>query len=233
MKNSSMLSSLKGKLVVSCQAYIGEPLFGAHIMAKMATAAKIGGAVGIRANYPQDIKAIKEETSLPVIGIWKKVYQDSPVYITPTLNEAVSVAEAGADIVALDATARTRPNNEQISDIIKHLKAQYSCLVMADISTLQEGIEAEKMGFDIISTTLSGYTHYSEWHDHPDFELVSSLVKHVSIPVFAEGRIHTPDQAVTCLQHGAYAVVVGSSITRPELITERYVRRIEQASSTV
>ncbi|MFC5402486.1 N-acetylmannosamine-6-phosphate 2-epimerase [Cohnella soli] len=226
MTNIELLSSLKGGLIVSCQAYPGEILFGSDIMTKMALEAKSGGAVGIRANSPEDIAEIKSQTGMPVIGIWKTKYPDSSIYITPTLKEAEAVAAAGADIVALDATSRTRPGQESLADIVDSLRSRYGVMLMADVSNVQEGIEAEKMGFDIVSTTLSGYTPYSRELDGPDLELITELTAALSVPVFAEGRIHTPDQATHCLGLGAYSVVVGSAITRPQTITKRFVDEI-------
>lgn len=230
MKHTGILASLKGGLIVSCQAYPGEPLFGPDVMSKIAIAAKDGGAVGIRANSPQDIAVIRSGLALPVIGIWKVQYSDSPVYITPTLREVREVAEAGADIVALDATGRPRPGGERLEEIVDYMKAHYSCLLMADVSTSEEGRRAEQLGFDIVSTTLSGYTPYSPALEGPDFGLVASLSRSLAIPVFAEGRIQTPDQALECLRLGAFSVVVGSAITRPELITKRFTDAIRQSA---
>lgn len=231
---TDLLQALKGGLIVSCQAYAGEPLFGADVMAKLASAAQEGGAVGIRANSPADISAIKGKLPLPVIGIWKARYDDSPVYITPTLREAAEVAEAGADIIALDATARRRPGGESLADIVAYLRGKHSrCLLMADVSTAEEGIQAEALGFDIVSTTLSGYTDYSPKLSGPDLALIGELSGKVSVPVFAEGRIQTPEQAQQCLHQGAYAVVVGSAITRPELITRRFVDGLRRSPKLV
>jgi N-acylglucosamine-6-phosphate 2-epimerase len=231
LKNINLLSTLKGGLIVSCQAYPGETLFGSDIMAKFAHTAIEGGAVGIRANSPADIGAVKGALDVPVIGIWKKHYADSPIYITPTLKEATAVAEAGADIVAVDATDRKRPNNEQLEDLVRNLHTRYGCLLMADISTIEEGIRAEQIGFDFVSTTMSGYTANSPELEGPDLALISALVGKVGIPVLAEGRIHTPELAKQCLDRGAYAVVVGGAITRPELITKRFVESIRQSAA--
>jgi len=223
MKNE-LIQTLSGGLIVSCQAYAGEPLYGSDTMAKLAVAAREGGAVGIRANSPEDIAAIKQALDLPVIGIWKSRYEHSPVYITPTRKEAIAVAEAGADIIAIDATPRRRPADERLADIIGLLRSEHPhCLLMADVSTVEEGVAAEAMGFDIISTTLSGYTDYSPRQTGPDLELIANLAPRVQIPVFAEGRIQSPEQASRCLQLGACAVVIGSAITRPEAITKRFV----------
>ncbi|MFS0723207.1 N-acetylmannosamine-6-phosphate 2-epimerase [Paenibacillus sp. 1P07SE] len=219
-----LIQALSGGLIVSCQAYEGEPLFGSDTMTKLAIAAREGGAVGIRANSPADIAAIKKALGLPVIGIWKARYDHSPVYITPTRKEAIAVAEAGADVIAIDATPRRRPGGEQLADLIGWLRSAYPhCLLMADVSTVEEGVQAEAMGFDIISTTLSGYTDYSPQQSGPDFQLVEELARRVAIPVFAEGRIQSPEQAYRCLLLGARAVVIGSAITRPEAITKRFV----------
>lgn len=226
------LASLKGGLIVSCQAYPGEALFGSDIMVRHALAAKDGGAIGIRANSPDDISAIKAKVGLPLIGLWKRSYPDSEVYITPTKEDVECVFHAGADIVAMDATMRMRPFGQQLEQIIAHVRVNLNCLLMADVSTLEEGLFAAKMGFDIISTTLSGYTPYSVQSEEPDFQLIRDLVENISIPVFAEGRIQTTDQAVRCFDCGAYALVIGGAITRPKMITERFVQQI-QASQRV
>ncbi|MHA6482087.1 N-acetylmannosamine-6-phosphate 2-epimerase [Paenibacillus sp. strain BS8-2] len=223
------IQALNGGLIVSCQAYEGDPLFGSETMAKLAVAAKEGGAVGIRANSPEDVKAIRSKISLPLIGLWKERYADSEVYITPTKKEVAAIAEAGADIIAVDATVRRRPGGESLEDIVAWTRQQYpQILLMADVSTIDEGVKAEEMGFDVISTTLSGYTVYSPKQLAPDVKLVFDLVNRVKIPVFAEGRISTPEEASQCLEMGAHAVVVGSAITRPEEIAKRFVKGLKQ-----
>lgn len=223
MDIKGIFGELKGRLIVSCQALEDEPLHGSDIMAKMAIAARSGGASGIRANSKEDIIAIKQVVNLPIIGLVKRDYKDSDIYITPTIREIDELIEAEADIVAIDATSRKRPCNESLSHLIDYLK-NHGKLVMADISTFEEGIKAEEMGVDCLSTTLSGYTPYSPSHSNPDFELVEKLVNYARIPVFAEGKITTPDQARHMIKLGAYAVVVGSAITRPQCITERFVQ---------
>ncbi|MCD6385175.1 N-acetylmannosamine-6-phosphate 2-epimerase [Candidatus Sumerlaeota bacterium] len=226
-KQTHILQRIYHGLIVSCQARPEEPLFGSEIMARMAKAAELGGAVGIRANSPDDIRAIKQMVSIPVIGIFKKWYPDSPVYITPTIEEALWVAEAGADIVAIDATQRPRPHGERLSDVLEALHKNKDILVMADISTLEEGLNAEKLGFDLVATTLAGYTEYSkQTNDKPALELVEHLAQTLSIPVLAEGRISTPEQAAEALRRGAWAVVVGTAITRPQIITQCFVRAL-------
>lgn len=226
-----LLEQLKGQLIVSCQAYPGESLYGSHIMTAMANAAKDGGAAAIRANSPQDVAAIKEGCGLPVIGIWKRSYPGSDVYITPCLSDAELLFAAGADIVAVDATGQIRPNGETLEKLVRGIHEQPGRLLMADVSTLEEGIAAEALGFDLISTTLSGYTPYSSQNEGPDFRLLSELAAAVRVPVIAEGRIHAPEQAAEALQAGAYAVVVGTAITRPHTVTGQFVRAIQEAGS--
>jgi N-acylglucosamine-6-phosphate 2-epimerase len=218
---------IKGNLIVSCQALEHEPLHGANIMAKMAEAAQMGGATAIRANGVDDIKAIKKAVALPVIGLVKRDYKDSDIYITATKREIDELLLAGVDMVALDATDRLRPNGESLEALVRYLKENHQ-LVMADVSTFEEGLRAEKLGVDCVSTTLSGYTPYSKQLKGPDFEMIETLAKRLSIPVIAEGRISSPTEASYALQLGAYAVVVGSAITRPQLITEYYVKEISK-----
>ena len=224
----SIIDSFKSKLIVSCQALEGEPLYVPGYMAKMALAARMGGAVGIRANSPKDVREIKREVDLPVIGIWKVVSEDCEVYITPTINEAREIYEAGADIIAVDATFRKNVEGKYAWEIIKEIKKELSVLVMADISTLEEGINAEKAGADLISTTLAGYTSYSKQLEGPDFNLIEELTKKVKIPVMAEGRIWTTEDAKKALDMGAYGLIIGGAITRPAQITERFVKTIQE-----
>jgi N-acylglucosamine-6-phosphate 2-epimerase len=216
-----VVAKLRGGLIVSCQALPHEPLYGAAIMARMALAAWQGGAVGIRANTPEDIRAIRAAVPLPLIGLYKA--GNGEVYITPTLDHARAVAEAGADIVAVDGTARPRPDGRLLVDVISVLHAEYRVAVMADISTVEEGIVALRAGADLVSTTLSGYTPYSPQCTEPDLALVASLAARVISPVIAEGRISTPAQVRAALDAGAFAVVVGAAITRPQWITAQLV----------
>ena len=222
------LDQVKGKLIVSCQALKDEPLHGSAIMAKMALAAAQGGAAAIRANGREDIIAIKKEVNLPVIGLVKRNYKNYEVYITPTKKEIEELMEAGVDVIALDATKRKRPNGEELEELIEYIQ-HHGVLAMADISTLQEGMEAVRKGADIISTTISGYTEYTKSDNNgPDIQLVKDLCEHSSIPVIAEGRIKTPEEAVQVLNMGAHAVVVGSAITRPQLITESFTNALKR-----
>ncbi|GGG17275.1 N-acetylmannosamine-6-phosphate 2-epimerase [Paenibacillus abyssi] len=224
-----MLSTLIApkSLVVSCQALPHEPLHGSQHMAVMARAACEGGAKGIRSNSPEDIRAIRAAVDLPVIGLWKRDYEGFDMYITPTVQDAVAVHEAGAHIVALDATDRPRPDGLSLKDTIAKLK-QRGVVIMADISTYEEGINAAEYGADYISTTLAGYTPYSEG-PLPRLELVKQLSDKLTVPVVAEGGIWTPEQARQALEHGASFVVVGSAITRPQLITAQYTSAMAEA----
>lgn len=216
-----MLDGVKGNLIVSCQALADEPLHSSFIMGRMAIAAKEGGAVAIRAQGVSDINEIKEVTKLPIIGIIKRNYEDSEIYITPTMKEVDELLGTGCEMIALDATKRKRPNNENIKDLVDAIHEKGK-LAMADVSTFEEGIEAEKIGFDCISTTLSGYTPYSKQSNSVDFELLEELVKTVKIPVICEGRINTPEELKKAFDLGAYSAVVGGAITRPQQITKRF-----------
>ena len=221
------VEQVRGGLIVSCQALPNEPLHGAEIMARMALAAWLGGAVGIRANGADDIRAIRAVVPLPIIGIYKD--GDEGVYITPTFRHAQVVSEAGADVVALDATPRPRPDGSTLSEIIAAIHAQLGKLVMADVSTLDEALAAEAAGADLVASTLSGYTPYSRKLDSPDFELVRSMADRLHTPIIAEGRIMTPEDARQMIICGATGVVVGAAITRPQQITARFVERLRQS----
>lgn len=223
---SPLIAQLRGGLIVSCQALPDEPLHGAFIMARMAVAAQQGGAIGIRANSPEDIRAIRAAVRLPLIGLYKD--GNTGVYITPTLAHARAIAEAGADIIALDATQRPRPGGEQLGDIIRAIHAELGVLVMADVSTVEEGLAATEAGADVLSTTLSGYTPYSLQQIEPDMALIEALNAQVAVPVIAEGRFRTPEQVCKALKRGAFAVVVGAAITRPQVITNWFVEAVQR-----
>jgi N-acylglucosamine-6-phosphate 2-epimerase len=224
LTKEQFIEQVRGGLIVSCQALSDEPLHGAQIMARMAHAAWEGGAVGIRANGPDDIRAIRAAVPLPIIGIYKD--GDSGVYITPTLNHARAVVEAGADVVAIDATRRPRPDGSTVAELIPRIHDELGGPVMADVSTLEEARAAEAAGAEFVAPTLAGYTPYSQQVTGPDFELLRAMVAACGIPVVAEGHISTPDEARTAIMCGALAVVVGSAITRPQLITARFVARL-------
>ena len=227
----SKIQSLKGNLIVSCQALPDEPLHSSFIMGRMAKAAKQGGASGIRANTPDDIKEIQNQVDLPIIGIIKKDYDDSKVYITPTMDEIDQLVATGVEIIALDATEDLRPNGKNIDDFYKEIKEKYpDQLLMADCSTIAEAIHADELGFDFVGTTLVGYTDQSKGHkiEANDFEILREIIKNVKAMVIAEGNINTPEKAKRVIELGAYSVVVGSIITRPQVITKNFVDKLAQ-----
>jgi N-acylglucosamine-6-phosphate 2-epimerase len=223
----AFVNQVRGRLIVSCQAQPHEPLFGAEVMARMAIAAEQGGAAAIRANTPVDIRAIRAAVRLPIVGLYKVDVPGYEVYITPRVLDACAVAEAGADVIAIDATARPRPEYDDLAAFIAAIHDATGLPVLADISTYDEGIAAEAAGADLVSTTMSGYTPYSALLDGPDIYLVAALSKALSVPLLAEGRYHTPEQVQAARRAGAISVVVGGAITRPQEITQRFVQAIE------
>ncbi len=228
LTNKEILEQIKGGLIVSCQALPTEPLYDSYIMSKMAWAAYLGGAVGIRANTVVDIKAIKEKVNLPVIGIIKEVYEDSDVYITPTIKEVDALVEIGCEIIAVDATNRLRPNGVTFEDFFKKVRAKYpNQLFMADTSCFEEGKMAEELGFDLIGTTMAGYTPYTKGRNLPDVELIERYVKELNTPVIAEGGIWVPEDLKNVYKAGAFSAVCGTAITRPMDITKRFVKALE------
>lgn len=229
MSKETLLKQLKGSLIVSCQALPTEPLYVEEksIMYLMARCAKQAGAKCIRTSSVRDVIAIKKETDLPVIGIIKIIYEGYESYITPTMKEVDELVDAKADIIALDCTQRTRGDHSTINEFIAQIKSKYpQLLLMADISTYEEGLNAYGCGVDFVGTTLSGYTDYSPMLDVPDLNLVQKLSTTIPIPVIAEGKIHTPEQALQALESGAFAVVVGGAITRPLEIANRFMEKI-------
>jgi len=221
--NVDILDSIKGGLIVSCQALPDEPLHSSFIMGRMAYAAMLGGAKGIRANSCEDICEIKKTVNLPIIGIIKADYPGSPVYITPTIKEVDALVGCGCEIIAMDATNRIRPNAVSLKDFFDQVRKKYSTqLFMADCSTYEEGMAAAQMGFDMIGTTLSGYTEYTKGAAAPNFHMMSGLVYNCGKPVIAEGNIWTPEELQIAKNCGVHAAVVGSAITRPMLVTKRF-----------
>ena len=224
------IKGLKGKLIVSCQALPEEPLHSSFIMGRMALAAFQGGAKGIRANTVEDIQEIKKIVNLPIIGIIKKVYVDEPnVYITPTIKEVDALVQEGVDIIALDATKRYHPGKKSIDDLFREVRQKYpNQLFMADTSNLEEGLHAAEIGFDLVGTTLAGYTDYTKGVSLPPYRFLKDLVKQCPVPIIAEGNISTPEHCRHAMDIGVHAVVVGSAITRPLEITKKFMKALTE-----
>lgn len=225
------IECLKGKLIVSCQALPHEPLHSSFIMGRMALAAKEGGAYGIRANTKEDIAEIQSQVDLPVIGIVKRDYDDSKVYITPTMKEVDELMEVKPEIIAVDATGAARPGDVTLDEFFGQIKEKYpDQLLMADCSTVEEAFHADELGFDFIGTTMVGYTEQSEGDriEENDFEILRKIIAGVKHKVIAEGNINTPAKAKHVIELGAFSVVVGSIITRPQLITKSFAEALDQ-----
>lgn len=222
---NKILENWRGGLIVSCQAPANSPLARPEIIAAFSETAERNGAVAVRIDSPAHIAAVRQAVAIPILGIYKVVTSESEVYITPTFESAKAVAEAGADVIALDATARRRPNGETLEQIARQMRKLLNKLVMADVSTFEEGLHAaEKIGVDVISTTLSGYTAETKHLRAPDFELIEKLAKKVQIPVICEGRLRSPDDVKRAFDSGAFAVVVGGAITGIDGLVEQFVR---------
>lgn len=227
-EHNAILGIIENRLVVSCQSYPGEPLRDAHTMMLFAKAAVEGGASAIRAQGLEDIDLIHRNVLAPQIGLLKIAGDE--VFITPTLEHALAVARAGAEIVAIDGTRRGRPDRLTLQQTIAGIHEQAGTLVMADCGSLDDGLAASDAGADMVGTTLAGYTGDRHKTDGPDIELVRQLAGALSIPVLAEGRIRTPQQAAAALEAGAYSVVVGTAITHPTSITSWYIDALEAAT---
>ena len=226
--DTNVLQRLRGGVIVSCQALPCEPLYSSFIMSKMAYAAELGGAAGIRANSIPDIQAIKKEVDLPIIGIIKEDYPDTEVRITPTEREIDELAREGVAIIAMDATHRPRHNAESLDELFCRVRKKYPHQIfMADCSTWEEGAHAEELGFDIVSTTLRGYTEYTQERELPDYQLVNQLVQGLHCPVIAEGGIWTVEQLKKVMECGVLAAVIGTAITRPKEITQNFVSALK------
>lgn len=224
------IEALRGELIVSCQALVHEPLHSSYIMSRMAVAAKEGGAKGIRANTKEDIKAIQELVDLPIIGIVKRDYNDSRVYITPTMKEVDELMEVKPEIIALDATGAVRPGGLQLKEFLEQIREKYpDQLLMADCSTVAEAQYADQLDFDFIGTTMVGYTDESKGDriEADDFKIIREIYKTVKHPIIAEGNIDTPEKAKRAKELGVFSIVVGSVITRPQLITKAFVEAMK------
>jgi N-acylglucosamine-6-phosphate 2-epimerase len=226
--HQQLLQSLRGGLVVSCQSNPGEAFQSPTAMAMFAQSALTAHAVGIRAQGLDDIALIHHTIPLPQIGLWKTDPVDG-VFITPTLAHAEAVARAGAEVIAIDGTRRPRPDGLTLNETIDAIHDRTDALVMADIATVADATTAQDAGADMVSTTLSGYTddtRHTAAHG-PDFDLLRTLVQALSVPVFAEGRIRTPEQAAQAIEIGAHAVVVGTAITDPTTVASWFVQALQ------
>lgn len=229
---NELLKQLKGGMIVSCQAEGDDP-FNANpeYMALFARAAKMGGAIGIRTQGIEKLKAIKRATKLPVIGLLKSQFPDGTVCITGSFNEVEQLIAAGSDIVAIDGTFRKR---EGLSgpEFIKEVKKRYGCIVLADIATYTEAKACEEAGADCVSTTLNGYTPDTlQYHEGPNYDVLIECVNGLTVPVFAEGRYNTPAEAGKAMELNAYAVISGTAITRPRVITQWFVNEIKKVNN--
>ncbi|WP_341931968.1 N-acetylmannosamine-6-phosphate 2-epimerase [Streptococcus pluranimalium] len=228
MSREDILEKLRGGVIISCQALPGEPMYSEKggVMPLFAKAAKEAGAVGIRANSVRDIVEIQEVVDLPIIGIIKQDYEEADAFITPTMAEVDALVETGVDIIALDATVSSRPKGESLEAFVKTIKESYpQQLLMADCSTLEEMITAEKLGFDFIGTTLVGYTEQSKHLaiNANDFEIIRQAREKIKAPIIAEGNISTPEKVKRVFELGVDSVVVGSAITRPLVIAKPFI----------
>lgn len=218
------VAQVKGKLIVSCQARPNTPLDRPEILAAIAHSVELGGASGLRADGAQNIAAIRQESSLPIIGIHKTENRHE-IFITPRFDHAYDLAKAGADIIALQATNPRNGDCTPLPALVSKIHTQLGLGVIADISTLAEAQEAVQIGADLVATTLSGYTPQTRDRDKPDVDLVYQIAKS-GIRVIAEGRYCAPESVNEALNNGALAVVVGTAITMPDRITKYFVEHM-------
>ena len=223
LKKYTILSKLKNGLIVSCQPRVNSAMDRPQFVAALAAVAEEQGAVGVRIRGARNIRAVRRAVQIPVIGIEKINYPASDVYITPTMESVRRVQRAGAQIIAIDATERPRPHRQVLADTIKKAKGEFKALIMADVATLQQGLEAARLGVDLVGTTLCGYTEETQHCQGPALELAGSLVRELNIPVILEGRLHQPDQVRKAFDLGVHAVVVGTAITDIDWLIQRFI----------
>jgi N-acylglucosamine-6-phosphate 2-epimerase len=229
-----IIAQLEHGLIVSCQAPEGSPLARPEIISAFAETAQQHGACAVRIDSPENIAAVKRQVSIPVLGIYKMVSPESEVYITPTFNAARRIAEAGADIIALDATGRLRPGGELFVEIVEKIKQEFALPVMADVSTFAEGKKAEADGADLISTTLSGYTRETiHLNSGPDLELIQHLSSQLRVPLICEGRLRTTESVRKAFAAGAFSVVVGTAITGADVLVREFVEACEPLGRSI
>lgn len=221
-----LIESLKDGLIVSCQVQKDDPIYTDDIVVKMAEAAKWAGAVGIRANSPEQIKAIKEKVDLPIIGLYKIWHDDTDVFITPTIEAAKQVWEAGAQIIALDCTSQITHEKTKAYELLPILKKEIpDAIIFADISNYDEAKRAIELGADIVAPTLYGYTGETKHIEEPNMREFARMCRDFENDAYVmmEGHLYTPEDAMKCIYLGAHSVVVGSAITRPHLTAKRFV----------
>ncbi|MDJ0510422.1 MAG: N-acetylmannosamine-6-phosphate 2-epimerase [Crocosphaera sp.] len=208
----------KSSLIVSCQAPAESPLSDPKMIAAMAKASVNQGAKGVRINTPNHVQQVRKELpSIPIIGLWKQDYSGYDIYITPCYKDAVAIAEAGADIIAIDGTLRQRPQGENLADLINNIHQKLGKLVMADVDTIENAIASAEAGADLVGTTLYGYTKETENLAPPGYSLLEEMKQQLTVPIIAEGGISSPEEAKKALKYGAYCVVVGTAITGIDL----------------
>jgi len=229
MINDNSIKTLKKGLIISCQAPVNSPLHEPTIIAAMAQAAINNGAVGVRIDTPSHIRAVRQRVKVPIIGLWKQAIAGYDVYITPQFHHAVGVAEAGADIIAIDATTRHRPGDETVASIISRIHQELDKPVMADVDTIEAARAASTAGADILGTTLYGYTAKTNNDSPPAWELLTQIVAELDIPVICEGGISSPQMARQALNLGAYAVVVGTAITGIDMQVKNYQQALKNS----
>lgn len=225
---NSVVASLRGRLIVSCQASAGDPLDHLDTLARLAASVLRGGAGGLRAEGVPRVAAFRAQTDLPIIGITKAIDANGDVYITPDFQSALSISRAGADIIALDCTHRRLTETEPWPEIIRRLHTELGRPVCADIATIDDALAAQRAGADVVATTLCGYTADTAGIRTPPWSLIEALVAKLTIPLVVEGHITQPQEVRQALDLGAHCVVVGSAITRPQTITARFVEATRQ-----
>jgi N-acylglucosamine-6-phosphate 2-epimerase len=224
---NSLIGKLQSKLIVSCQAPANSPLHHPEIIAAIALACVNQGAAAVRIDTPNHVRSVRTQIPhIPIIGLWKRQELDREVYITPRYQDAVKIIEAGADIIAIDATSRKRPGGETVAEIIERIHQEWGKLVMADVDTIENAIAAAQAGADLVGTTLYGYTAQTQHLSPPGYSLLTEMVAQLEVPIICEGGIASPEMAKKALELGAYAVVVGTAITGIDLLARAFQKVI-------
>ncbi len=225
-KQYHQIQAIQHGIIVSCQAPPESPLNAPHMIAALARTAEMGGAIGFRVDRPENVAAVRAASALPIIGIYKIHSPGSDIYITPTYASAEAVVKAGANLVAIDATGRPRASGETFAEIVRSVHENLDIPIMADVGTTEQGLRALDDGADVIATTMATSDPYGKPEDGPAIHIVADLVKICDRPIIVEGQVWTVENVRMCFEAGAYAVVIGSAITAPQLITRRFVGAI-------